>query len=113
MGFQKSQLFRVNLHSIKPDGGNIPMLDVIVQRVYPLLFLENHKGVNRVLTQRGESITTKRFEQKLVRMRDSKSKEIAAELSALNKAVAARGRAFNLANKYVSRLLVCIFFLMN
>ncbi|CAG8801360.1 29235_t:CDS:10 [Gigaspora margarita] len=53
------------LHSLSPDGGFIPAIDVIVQRKYPLLFRETMKdGTATIRTARGEENAMKEHEIK-------------------------------------------------
>ncbi|RIB02779.1 hypothetical protein C2G38_2226881 [Gigaspora rosea] len=53
------------LHSLSPDGGFIPAIDVIIQRKYPLLFRETMKdGTATIRNARGEENAMKEHEVK-------------------------------------------------
>jgi hypothetical protein len=51
--------FLVNLRSLRPLGGIVPSISVLVERVYPLMYLESfpHKVVRN---QRGEDLVQQR-----------------------------------------------------
>jgi hypothetical protein len=51
--------FLVNLRSLRPLGGIVPSVSVLVERVYPLMYLESfpHKVVRN---QRGEDLAQQR-----------------------------------------------------
>ncbi|CAG8476265.1 17424_t:CDS:10 [Cetraspora pellucida] len=53
------------LHSLSPDGGFIPAIDVVVQRKYPLLFRETTKdGIAIIRNAKGEEYAMKEHEMK-------------------------------------------------
>ncbi|KAI9146063.1 hypothetical protein BKA69DRAFT_322256 [Paraphysoderma sedebokerense] len=48
LGFQKEKFFEVSLNSLMPDGGAAPAVDVVVMRVYPILYMETSPSGRKI-----------------------------------------------------------------
>jgi hypothetical protein len=59
LGFQKysSSLFSVNLKSISNEGGIIPKLNIIIQKIYPILFLETLQNGSKIIRSQDQEIS--------------------------------------------------------
>ncbi|KLO09271.1 hypothetical protein SCHPADRAFT_574338 [Schizopora paradoxa] len=66
LGFQMSQPypFIATLHKLSADGGNVSVLDLVIEKVHPIAFLE------MVPTEEGESITEGPWNEAEERQRD-------------------------------------------
>jgi len=83
---QEGFLLVRSLSDIMPGGGNLPLMDLIICRQYPKLFLEQG-GVNRVLSEAEDELCRKQFEKKrqvaIDKIMESAEKECSKEVEEL------------------------------
>lgn len=65
LGFVPEQGFKLSLKGVLASGGNIPCLDIVIMRIYPLVYFEYPKeggGKIVVRTERDERIAERAWE---------------------------------------------------
>jgi hypothetical protein len=88
LGIQKSRVFKSAIRSVRFNGGPTPLLEVFVQRAYPVLFSESfgQKGdpssSRTVRNSRGEQKAFDRHEKRLEAFVEQVRSRIAAEIEA-------------------------------
>lgn len=88
LGIQRKPVFPVSLRSVRPEGGLVPCVDVVVERRYPLLFLEKKlDGSFITRTSAQEEHARRLFEAKRNRLVEAKKAELEKEASAQASAV--------------------------
>src|SRR3990167_5245885 len=118
LGFSKRFTFSRNILSIKAGGGVIPALDVIIYRIYPLLYMQTifsmqedpKSGKSDLLpvysiirNQRDEDAENKKFARLFEVETSKKRAELMAEMQNPNTA-AKKGPRLKLSKNYVRRL---------
>eukprot|EP01122_Echinamoeba_exundans_P008117 TRINITY_DN2630_c0_g1_i1.p1 TRINITY_DN2630_c0_g1~~TRINITY_DN2630_c0_g1_i1.p1 ORF type:complete len:1501 (-),score=313.67 TRINITY_DN2630_c0_g1_i1:14-4516(-) len=88
LGVQKSRVFKSAIRSVRLNGGPVPLLEVFVQRAYPILFSESYgqKGdpssTRTVRNSRGEHKAFERHDKRLEVFVEQVRARVAAEIEA-------------------------------
>ena len=62
LGFQAKRVEPVSLRSIVADGGDIPCIDVVIMRRFPVKYVENVNGKRTARSEREENAVAEHYE---------------------------------------------------
>ena len=84
LGFRKNFIFSRSISSVKPDGGIIPAIDVILLRKYPICYIEKYEEYSIIRNENDEYKEQQIFSKKLNEKLEKKKQEIIQKNSSIS-----------------------------